>query len=51
MGMTAVAALSVADAAALGWLRTPGQVLLWVVLAAWVLTLAGLVGYAAAHLR
>ncbi|MFJ6769910.1 tellurite resistance/C4-dicarboxylate transporter family protein [Kitasatospora sp. NPDC091257] len=41
MGMTAVATLSVADAAAVGWLRTPGQVLLWVALAACVPTLVG----------
>ncbi|WP_327279815.1 tellurite resistance/C4-dicarboxylate transporter family protein [Streptomyces sp. NBC_01205] len=51
MGMTAVATLSVADAAAIGWLRTPGQVLLWVAVAAWVLTLVGLVRHLAAYSR
>ncbi|WP_405745489.1 hypothetical protein [Streptomyces sp. NBC_01525] len=53
MGMTAVATLSVAvaDAAAVGWLRTPGQVLLWVAAAAWVLALVGLVRHLAAYSR
>lgn len=51
MGMTAVATLSVADAAAVGWLRTPGQVLLWVAVTAWVLTLVGLVRHLAAYSR
>jgi tellurite resistance protein TehA-like permease len=45
MGTTAVATLSVAvaDAAAVGWLRTPGQALLWIAVVAWVITLVGLV--------
>ncbi|WP_328982346.1 hypothetical protein [Streptomyces mirabilis] len=51
MGMTAVATLSVADAAAVGWLRTPGQVLLWIAVTAWVLALAGLVRHLTAHSR
>ncbi|MCX5316013.1 tellurite resistance/C4-dicarboxylate transporter family protein [Streptomyces sp. NBC_00154] len=51
MGMTAVATLSVADAAGVGWLRTPGQVLLWVACAAWVLTLIGMVRHVAAYSR
>ncbi|MCX4639131.1 hypothetical protein HEP86_19215 [Streptomyces sp. RPA4-5] len=53
MGTTAVATLSVAvaDAAAVGWLRTPGQVLLWASVAAWVLTLVGLVRHLAAYSR
>ncbi|WP_063770146.1 tellurite resistance/C4-dicarboxylate transporter family protein [Streptacidiphilus melanogenes] len=42
MGMTAVATLSVGTAAHVGWLRTPGQVLLWIAVAAWVLALVGL---------
>ncbi|WP_042447844.1 tellurite resistance/C4-dicarboxylate transporter family protein [Streptacidiphilus jiangxiensis] len=42
MGMTATATLSTATAASVGWLRTPGQVLLWVAVAAWALTLVGL---------
>ncbi|WP_329371875.1 tellurite resistance/C4-dicarboxylate transporter family protein [Streptomyces sp. NBC_01483] len=48
MGVTAVATLSVADAAAVGWLWTPGQVLLWIAVAAWVITLVGLVRHLAA---
>ncbi|WP_326745972.1 tellurite resistance/C4-dicarboxylate transporter family protein [Streptomyces sp. NBC_00121] len=53
MGTTAVATLSVAvtDAAAVGWLRTPGQVLLWIAVAAWVLTLVGLIRHLAAYSR
>ncbi|MFF1874874.1 tellurite resistance/C4-dicarboxylate transporter family protein [Kitasatospora herbaricolor] len=51
MGTTAVATLSVAaaDATAVGWLRTPGQVLLWVSLAAWILTLVGLARHLATY--
>ncbi|WP_326709897.1 tellurite resistance/C4-dicarboxylate transporter family protein [Streptomyces sp. NBC_01474] len=51
MGMTAVATLSVADAAAVGWLRTPGQVLLWIAVAAWAITLVGLVRHLATYSR
>ncbi|MFF2516725.1 hypothetical protein [Streptomyces sp. NPDC058086] len=47
MGTTAVAT-SVADAAAVGRLHTPGQVLLWIAVAAWVITLVGLVRHLAA---
>jgi tellurite resistance protein TehA-like permease len=42
MGMTAVATLSTGTAASVGWLRVPGQVLLWIAAAAWALTLVGL---------
>ncbi|GAA2327756.1 membrane protein [Streptomyces caniferus] len=49
MGMTAVATLSIADAAAVGRLWTSGQVLLWVAVTAWVLTLVGLVRHLAAY--
>jgi tellurite resistance protein TehA-like permease len=42
MGMTAVATLSVGTAARVGRLRTPGQILLWIAVAAWALTLVGL---------
>lgn len=49
MGMTAVATLSVA--VAVGWLRTPGQVLLWVTVTAWVLALVGLGRHLAAYSR
>lgn len=51
MGMTAVATLSVADAAALDWLRTPGQVLLWAAVAAWVFTLVVLLRHVAVSFR
>ncbi|MFC7303711.1 tellurite resistance/C4-dicarboxylate transporter family protein [Streptomyces monticola] len=44
MGMTAVATLTTSTAAQLSWLRGPGQVLLWVAVAAWLLTCAGLLG-------
>ncbi|MDF3142319.1 tellurite resistance/C4-dicarboxylate transporter family protein, partial [Streptomyces sp. T21Q-yed] len=36
MGMTAAAALSVASAVDLPWLKTPGEVLLWIAVAAWL---------------
>ncbi|MFD5077637.1 tellurite resistance/C4-dicarboxylate transporter family protein [Streptomyces sp. NPDC058371] len=36
MGMTAVAALSVSTAVDVPWLRGPGQVLLWIAMAAWL---------------
>ncbi|WP_223837550.1 tellurite resistance/C4-dicarboxylate transporter family protein [Streptomyces venezuelae] len=41
LGMTAVAALSVADAAEIPWLTAPGQVLLWIAVAVWVVVLTG----------
>ncbi|MEU6093944.1 hypothetical protein [Streptomyces sp. NPDC047079] len=40
MAMTAVAALSVAAALRAPWLRGPGQVLLWIAVAAWCAVLA-----------
>ncbi|MCT9004036.1 hypothetical protein [Streptomyces rhizosphaerihabitans] len=49
MGVTAVAvAVAVADAAAVGRLRTPGQVLLRIAVAAWVITPVGPVRHSAA---
>nr|WP_275410307.1 tellurite resistance/C4-dicarboxylate transporter family protein [Streptomyces sp. SID14478] len=44
MGMTAVAALSVATAVETSWLKGPGQVLLWIAFAAWVLVAVGAAG-------
>jgi tellurite resistance protein TehA-like permease len=41
MGMTAVAALSVADALDVSWLKGPGQALLWLAVAAWAVVAAG----------
>ncbi|AYG84428.1 hypothetical protein DWB77_06642 [Streptomyces hundungensis] len=41
LGMTAVAALSTATATGVGPLRTLGEVVLWITVAAWLLTLAG----------
>ncbi|MDT0461785.1 tellurite resistance/C4-dicarboxylate transporter family protein [Streptomyces gibsoniae] len=41
MGMTAVAALSVAGALNASWLRGPGQVLLWIAVAVWCAVLVG----------
>ncbi|MBO0511993.1 tellurite resistance/C4-dicarboxylate transporter family protein [Streptomyces beijiangensis] len=43
MGMTSVATLSVATAAHLPWLTSPGRVLLWVAVAAWLAACAGAV--------
>jgi tellurite resistance protein TehA-like permease len=43
MGMTAVAALAVATAVGDSWLRGPGQVLLWIAVAAWLAVAAGAV--------
>ncbi|MEU9700739.1 tellurite resistance/C4-dicarboxylate transporter family protein [Streptomyces sp. NPDC047981] len=40
MGMTSVACLSTSAATAIGWLDGLGQVLLWIVTAAWLVTLA-----------
>ncbi|MFF4273047.1 tellurite resistance/C4-dicarboxylate transporter family protein [Streptomyces sp. NPDC001536] len=50
MGMTAAATLSVAAALDVSWLRTPGQVLLWIAVAAWVAVAAGAVASARAGL-
>ncbi|MCT9007565.1 tellurite resistance/C4-dicarboxylate transporter family protein [Streptomyces sp. NPDC054766] len=41
MGMTAVATLSVAAALDVFWLKGPGQVLLWIAVAAWLAVAAG----------
>ncbi|MFG2522731.1 tellurite resistance/C4-dicarboxylate transporter family protein [Streptomyces sp. NPDC048527] len=41
MGMTAAAALSVGAAADVPWLKGPGQVLVWIAVAAWLATLFG----------
>ncbi|MER5931860.1 tellurite resistance/C4-dicarboxylate transporter family protein [Streptomyces sp. NPDC002054] len=41
LGMTAVAVLSVGDAADIPWLSTPGGVLLWISVAAWAVVLVG----------
>lgn len=41
LGMTATATLSVAAALDLPWLKGPGQVLLWVAVAAWLAVAAG----------
>ncbi|MFI9826742.1 tellurite resistance/C4-dicarboxylate transporter family protein [Streptomyces sp. NPDC051913] len=43
MGMTAVATLSVAAALEVSWLRTPGEVLLWIAVAVWLAVAAGAV--------
>ncbi|MDJ0343917.1 tellurite resistance/C4-dicarboxylate transporter family protein [Streptomyces sp. H10-C2] len=42
LGMTAAACLSTADATGIDWPHTVGQVLLWIAVAAWVLTAVGL---------
>lgn len=41
MGMAAVAALSVSAALGASWLKGPGQVLLWIAVAAWLVVAAG----------
>ncbi|WP_443074772.1 hypothetical protein [Streptomyces sp. NBC_01431] len=41
VGMTAVAALSTAAATEIDWLHTLGQVLLWIAVVMWLLTLIG----------
>ncbi|MEU9207487.1 tellurite resistance/C4-dicarboxylate transporter family protein [Streptomyces sp. NPDC048415] len=41
MGMTAVATLSVATALGVSWLKGPGQVLLWITVAAWLAVAVG----------
>lgn len=51
MGMSAAATLSVAAALDVSWLRTPGQVLLWVAVAAWLAVAAGAVASARAGFR
>lgn len=49
MGMTAAATLSVATAVDVPWLETPGEVLLWIAVAAWLAVTAGAVPAYAAH--
>ncbi|MET7731025.1 tellurite resistance/C4-dicarboxylate transporter family protein [Streptomyces sp. NPDC005402] len=51
MGMAAVATLSVSAAVDVPWLRTPGEVLLWISVAAWLAVAAGAVGSARAAVR
>ncbi|MFJ4619207.1 tellurite resistance/C4-dicarboxylate transporter family protein [Streptomyces sp. NPDC088812] len=51
MGMTAVAALSVADAVDAPWPEGPGQVLLWIAVAAWLAVAAGALVAARASVR
>jgi hypothetical protein len=41
MGMTAAATLAVATAVDIPWLETPGQVLVWIAVAAWLAVTAG----------
>ncbi|MFE0249667.1 tellurite resistance/C4-dicarboxylate transporter family protein [Streptomyces sp. NPDC059010] len=43
MGMTAAATLSVSTALDVPWLRTPGEVLLWIAVAAWLAVAMGAV--------
>jgi hypothetical protein len=51
MGMTAAAVLSVAAALDVPRIEGPGQVLLWIAMAAWVAVAAGAVAAARAGLR
>ncbi|NEA99886.1 tellurite resistance/C4-dicarboxylate transporter family protein [Streptomyces sp. SID13726] len=51
MGMTAAATLSVCAAVDVSWLRTPGEVLLWMAVAAWLAVAAGAVDEARTALR
>ncbi|WP_053852995.1 tellurite resistance/C4-dicarboxylate transporter family protein [Streptomyces sp. NRRL B-24085] len=51
LGMTAVATLSVSATADVPWLGTPGEVLLWISVAAWSAVAAGAVGSARAAVR
>ncbi|MGX4690303.1 tellurite resistance/C4-dicarboxylate transporter family protein [Streptomyces sp. JNUCC 63] len=51
LGMTAVAALSIATAMDIPWLRGLGEVLLWVAVAAWLAVAAGAAVDARAELR
>lgn len=43
LGMTATACLSAAEPVGIGWLRPLGEVLLWIAVGAWLLTLAAMV--------
>ncbi|MEV5548970.1 tellurite resistance/C4-dicarboxylate transporter family protein [Streptomyces sp. NPDC052309] len=51
LGMTAAATLSVAAAVDVPWLEGPGQVLLWIAVAAWLAVASGAVASARAALR
>ncbi|MEU9171837.1 tellurite resistance/C4-dicarboxylate transporter family protein [Streptomyces sp. NPDC048420] len=51
MGMTAAATLAVSAAVDISWLKTPGEVLLWIAVAAWLAVAAGAVAEARAALR
>ncbi|MFH8804458.1 tellurite resistance/C4-dicarboxylate transporter family protein [Streptomyces sp. NPDC017936] len=51
MGMTAVAMLSVATAVDVPWLSRPGEVLLWIAVAAWLAVAAGALLAARASVR
>lgn len=51
MGMTAVAMLSVSDTVDVPWLETPGEVLLWISVAAWCAVAARAVDSARAAVR
>ncbi|MCX4813233.1 tellurite resistance/C4-dicarboxylate transporter family protein [Streptomyces sp. NBC_01239] len=45
LGMTAVAVLSVGTALGFPWLRTPGQVLVWIAVAGWLVVAVGAVRF------
>ncbi|MGW3305406.1 tellurite resistance/C4-dicarboxylate transporter family protein [Streptomyces sp. NPDC001073] len=45
LGMTAVAVLSVGTALGFSWLRTPGQVLVWIAVAGWLVVAVGAVRF------
>ncbi|MFJ3303438.1 tellurite resistance/C4-dicarboxylate transporter family protein [Streptomyces sp. NPDC086549] len=51
LGMSAASTLSVAAAVGVPWLKGPGQVLLWVAVAAWLVVAAGALRSARAGLR
>lgn len=51
MGMTAAAALSVSATLDVSWLETPGEVLLWISVAAWAAVAVGAVDAARAAVR
>ncbi|PWI17553.1 hypothetical protein DI272_27850 [Streptomyces sp. Act143] len=48
MGMTAAATMSVAAALEVSWLKTPGEVLLWIAVAVWLAVASGAVAAARA---
>ncbi|MFC8103350.1 tellurite resistance/C4-dicarboxylate transporter family protein [Streptomyces sp. NPDC057363] len=51
LGMTAAATLSVAAVIDVPWLEAPGQALLWIAVAAWLVVAAGAIAQARAGLR